>query len=167
MEAYKGVGTLLAAFAQAGERIPEDWRLVLAGRGDLAKAWRGALPARVEVRNRFIGDAEAVDLFRRCSLVVLPYIDATQSALPAAAYFFHKPVLVTRSGALAEYVVEGETGFVVRPGDVDGLAEGLAEAAGKRDQLARMGEAGRRWYDERREGDTARLEALYAQAARL
>lgn len=40
-----------------------------------------SLPAQVEVSNRFIDDEEAIDLFWRCGLVVVPYLDATQSAL--------------------------------------------------------------------------------------
>jgi glycosyltransferase involved in cell wall biosynthesis len=49
--------------------------------------------------------------------LVLPYRDATQSALVAHAYFFRKPAIVTRTGALPEYVVEGETGWVVPRAD--------------------------------------------------
>ena len=73
-------------------------------------------------RRGLISDAEALELFHRSSLVLLPYIDATQSALIAAAYYFQKPVLVSRSGALPEYVVDGQTGFIVEPGHPATLA---------------------------------------------
>ena len=112
-----------------------------------------------------IEDDEAIDLFSRCSLVVLPYIDATQSALIGAAYFFGKPVIVTRAGALPEYVVEGETGWVIPPRDPQALAECLQAALGDPDRLARMGRAGRAWYDAQRIVERETLDDMYARVA--
>ena len=96
LERYKGLGDLLRACSlldPAGEAGP---RLIVAGPGSLDGQWSGPLPLGVELRDHLIGDEEGVDLFRRCSLVVLPYRDATQSGVIAAAYYFRKPVLVTR-----------------------------------------------------------------------
>ena len=103
-------------------------RAIIAGQGEATDLTTGSLPANVEVRNRLIEDAEAIDLFSRCSVVVLPYLDATQSALIAAAYFFGKPVIVTRTGALPEYVVEGVTGWIIEPNRPAELAHCLATA---------------------------------------
>ncbi|MCA9938178.1 MAG: glycosyltransferase family 4 protein [Anaerolineales bacterium] len=163
LERYKGVAYLLTAFAQA--RDAASFELVLAGPGKLPAFWAGAPPAGVEVRNRLIGDDEALDLFRRCSLVVLPYVDATQSALIAAAYFFHKPVLVTRAGALAEYVREEETGFVAEPDHPPSMARILVRALTDPAQLQVMGQAGRAWYDKNRAQETIALVALYERHA--
>ena len=78
------------------------------------------LPPGVELRDRRIADDEAEALFRSAAVLVLPYRDATQSALVAAAYAFGVPVIVTDVGALPEYVVRcdrpGETGWVVPAG---------------------------------------------------
>ena len=129
---------------------------MIAGPGNVSDLWAGNLPKGVELRNRLIPDAEAVDLFRRCGLLVMPYINATQSALIASAYYFRKPVLVTRTGALPEYVEDGQTGCVVEPGHPATLARCLAEMLGDPAALARMGAEGRAWYDSRRavEGQT-------------
>jgi glycosyltransferase involved in cell wall biosynthesis len=97
--------------------------------------------------------------------VVLPYRDATQSALVGHAYYFRKPVIVTRTGALPEYVVEGETGWVVPPGDPKALAETLREALDDPARLARMGEAGRAWYDRERKAEEMTLQQMYARLA--
>jgi len=123
------------------------------------------LPPHVELRERFIGDEEALDLFRRCGLLVLPYRDASQSALVAAAYFFRKPVLATRVGALAEYVQDGRTGFLVEPGDPAGLARTLSMALADPERLAQLGAAGRAWYDEQRLVEEETLCLMYAQVA--
>lgn len=162
--AYKGVDDLLAAWQALGEG-KVGWRLVLAGPGDLGGREDGQLPVDVTRFNRMIEDAEAVELFRRCSLLVLPYKDATQSALIAAAYFFGKPVLATRTGALPEYVVEGETGWLGPAGDPTGLAETLARALSEPRRLPMMGSAGRQWYVEQRAWESAELVKLYERMA--
>jgi glycosyltransferase involved in cell wall biosynthesis len=161
LEKYKGVEYLLTAFAEIERERPAAFQLVLAGPGKLEDVWAGSLPPGVEVRAGLVEDGEALDLFRRCSLVVLPYIDATQSALVGAAYFFQKPALVSRSGALAEYVVEGETGFIVEPAHPASLARQLGEALGDAERLQEMGQAGRGWYDRQRQVEWRALERLY------
>lgn len=160
LERYKGVGTLLEAAALAS-RAGQPLRLLLAGSGDLAPLWNRPLPPGVELRSRRIADAEAVDLFRRCGLLVLPYLDATQSALVAAAYAFRKPVLVTRAGALPEYVQEGVTGWIVPPGDAAALSQALAAALANPGRLAVMGAAGRHWYEAQRSLEYQALLDLY------
>lgn len=168
LEKYKGVNDLLTAYAQLrgvftanGQPEAVIPRLVLAGPGRLHDLWVGSLPPGVEVRNRLVGDAEAVDLFRRCSLVALPYVDGTQSALIPAAYYFGKPVVVTRVGALAEYVEEARTGLVVEPGHPASLTRALYAALSDPDRLAQMGLAGRAWYEQQREQETRQLWQLY------
>ncbi len=120
---YKGISDLLHAW----QRLPPgSARLILAGPGDLALLWPHDLPPGVEVRNRLIPDAEAIALFRSCSLLVLPYIQATQSALIPAAYYFGKPVLAAAAGALPEYILPHQTGWLFSPGDAAALAAALA-----------------------------------------
>jgi alpha-maltose-1-phosphate synthase len=165
LERYKGVATLLEAVELVQRERAAGLRLVLAGHGDLAALWPRPLPPGVELRQRLIEDAEAVELFRRCGLVVLPYLDATQSALVAAAYAFRKPVLVTRAGALPEYVQEGVTGFVVPPGDPPALAQALQAALADPQRLAAMGQAGWQWYQQQRAQEYQTLLALYRYAA--
>jgi glycosyltransferase involved in cell wall biosynthesis len=165
LERYKGVDHLLSAAATLDGQPPGTRRLVLAGPGELDTLWPRPLPAGVEVRSGLVGDDETVDLFCRCGLAVLPYRDATQSAIIAHAYYFHKPVIVTRTGALPEYVVEGETGWVIPPGDPEALADALKDALSDPARLARMGEAGRAWYDRERKAEEMALQQMYARLA--
>lgn len=162
VERYKGVAELLTAWAlyQGDSDVPRDTTLVLAGPGHVERLWAGPLPPRVEVRSGLIGDAEALDLFHRCALVVLPYMGATQSALIPAAYFFRKPVMASASGALDEYVEEGRTGWIIEPRHPASLARCLAAALAERERLAVMGQAGRAWYEERRGMEETALEAM-------
>ena len=160
LEAYKGLDVLVEAARRVEDYGP---RVVIAGEGRLERYVRGPLPGNVELRKWLVGDDEAVELFRRCGLVVLPYIEASQSALVAAAYFFRKPVVVSDAGALAEYVVEGETGWVVPRGDAQALAEALHDALGDPQRLAEMGRAGRDWYERQRQAEEEALQAMYSR----
>jgi glycosyltransferase involved in cell wall biosynthesis len=159
VEAYKGVDVLLAAWESLKGDLP-DARLVIAGPA-AAGVTLPALPWGVERRDRRINDSEGFDLFRSARLLVLPYRDATQSALVAAAYTFGLPVIVTGTGALPEYVVEGETGWVVRPGDAPALAGALRAALADRARLSSMGDRGRAWVAAHRREEQACLWQMY------
>ncbi|OQA92348.1 MAG: D-inositol 3-phosphate glycosyltransferase [Chloroflexi bacterium ADurb.Bin222] len=163
LEKYKGVSVLLQAWERykAGGGVG---RLILAGKGELHSLWSGALPPEVELRQHRIEDAEALALFREASLLVLPYIGATQSALIPAAYAFGKPVIASRSGALPEYVEEGRTGWLVPPGDAGALAAALAEALQSLESPERQCDFALncgRWYTTQREAEEAALSQLY------
>ena len=166
LKPYKGIEYLISACAMMKTDKAFPGRVIIAGFGDLAQYWGGSLPARLEIHNSRIHDEEAMDLFCRCGLVVLPYIDASQSALIAAAYYFHKPVIVTRTGALPEYVREGETGFVVEPDHPAALARCLERVLDDPVRLERMGAAGRAWYEIHRKEQEAVLQEIYTRLAR-
>ncbi len=159
IEAYKGIDTLFEAMRQLNGHTPAH--AIVAGRGELEQT----APENVEVRNRLMDDAEAIDLFRRCSLVVLPYRDATQSALIAAAYFFGKPVIVTRTGALPEYVNDGVTGWIIESGNASVLAECLGNAIQDPARLQQMGQAGRVWYEAQYQNERVTLRRMYEHVA--
>lgn len=162
---YKGIELLLQAWQRVQDSAATKQppcKLILAGSGALHELWPGTLPPNVEVQNGWIMDEEALALFRRSALLLLPYTAATQSALVGAAYYFGKPVLATRSGALPEYVVDGQTGYLVAPGDVDALARALQQALASPERLWRMGRNGRRWYEAARVREWEGLQRLYS-----
>ncbi|MCW2812191.1 MAG: glycosyltransferase family 4 protein [Friedmanniella sp.] len=161
--AQKGFGTLLRAWAQvqdtraAGSARPE---LVLVGDGPQRSALvRQAAGLEISEAVRFTGvlprDGVLGEL-QRARLFALPV--ATRfaglnpeglglAALEAAACGL--PVVTGRSGGAPETVRDGETGFVVEPGDHDGLAARLGELLADPERAARMGERGRRHVAER------------------
>jgi len=166
LEEYKGVDILLEAYSALrmrsgpGNHVPD---LILAGKGSIQKEWSEKLPAGIDFRDHLIDDHEALELFGTCGVVILPYVDGTQSAVISSAYFFHKPVIVTRVGALPEYVVEGETGFVVEPGDPEALADAISSIIKDESALKRMGMAGRGWYDHQRDIELDSLISMYSK----
>ncbi|MEX0788266.1 MAG: glycosyltransferase family 4 protein [Anaerolineales bacterium] len=56
------------------------------------------------------------------------------------------PALATSVGGGAEIVRDGYNGYLIRPGEIDVLADRLARLASDRKSLARMGQAARRTY---------------------
>lgn len=163
VEQYKGVSVLLQAWEQMLRSAANgaEPRLTIAG----ARSPRvnlPPLPPGVTLLEGRVEDAEAGKLFRGADLLVLPYLDATQSALIGAAYAYGVPVLATKTGALSEYVIEAETGWLVEPGSVADLAAGLTHALADPHRLIRMGDAARNWFAEHRAAETATLSAMYA-----
>ena len=166
VEKYKGLNYLLAAWNQINTVEAAKWRLVIAGKGPLETIVTEPLTENVELHNYFIKDSEALDFFQHCSLVILPYTGATQSSLIAAAYFFRKPVIVTQSGALPEYVKAQKTGWVVPAKNVEALVGSIKQALLlPQTQLQELGENGRAWYDSQRLSEEKMLHAMYNHVA--
>jgi glycosyltransferase involved in cell wall biosynthesis len=123
---YKGIEYLLRAQPLLNERVPGA-QLLLVGRG--VSHYRDQVDDKAPVvfHDQFVPNEQIADLFNRASVVVLPYIEASQSGVLATAYGFRKPVVVTNVGGLPEIVVDGKGGFVVPPRDPLALAEKTAE----------------------------------------
>jgi glycosyltransferase involved in cell wall biosynthesis len=125
---YKGLDVLYGAAARVAEEVP-GVRFVVAGRpiGGYAVPSPPDLTggATLDVRPHYITNAELADLFQRADVVVCPYTDATQSGVVMTAYAFAAPVVASRVGGLPEYVMHGQTGLLVAPGEPDALASAL------------------------------------------
>jgi alpha-maltose-1-phosphate synthase len=105
-------------------------------------------PDRFIVHNKFVPDDQAADYFRRASVVVLPYIEASQSGVIPMAYSAGKPVVATTVGGLPEMVEDGRTGYVVPPGDATQLAEAVTKLLLDEPLRRRMGANAKRKIEE-------------------
>jgi glycosyltransferase involved in cell wall biosynthesis len=113
MIAYKGLDVLLETLEALAAR--NDWRLTVAGEGpaltDEVLARLRRFP-QVDARRGWLSDVEVEAMLREGDVLLAPYISATQSGMIAAAVALGKPCIVTRVGALAEQIGEGEAGWV-------------------------------------------------------
>jgi starch synthase len=125
IRAYKGLEYFLEAAAIVTRAIPNA-RFIIAGEGDLQpyQKWIGDR-SNFEIINRYTPDHQVAALFKRASIVVLPYTQASQSGVIPVAYAFEKPVVTTQVGCLSEVVEDGRTGLIVPPGDAPALAEAM------------------------------------------
>ena len=145
---YKGLDYLIRAQPQISAAVP-DAKIMIAGRGDDFDVYRQQMadPERFIVRNDWISYEERIEMFQRASVVVLPYVEATQSGVVPVAYTFRKPVVCTATGGLPEMVDDGETGYVVPPRDESALATSIIKLLEDRQLRCDMGGAGRRKLD--------------------
>jgi glycosyltransferase involved in cell wall biosynthesis len=60
-----------------------------------------------------------------------------------------KPVIATRRPGLSEYLIDGETGILVEPGDDRGMAEAIDMLWNDPQRVVRMGRNAREWIASR------------------
>jgi alpha-maltose-1-phosphate synthase len=144
MKKYKGLDVLIQAAPIIAERV-ENFKIILAGRGPELDQFEPQLKYNplFEVRNRYIPAHEAAELFSSSNLVVIPYIQASQSGPLHLAYTWGRPVVATKVGAIPESLVHGQEGFLVPPDDPKALAEAIVKILGNHALAVSMGEASR------------------------
>ena len=125
---YKGLEHLVAADALMGDTVRMR-KMIIAGRGDMsvAQAAAGEHPERFDLRPRRIDDLETAQLFTDADVLVLPYIEASQSGVLAIAPSFGLPVVASNIGEIGEVVRLTGMGLTVPPADPAALAGALRE----------------------------------------
>ncbi|MCB0194330.1 MAG: glycosyltransferase family 4 protein [Anaerolineae bacterium] len=142
--AYKGLEYLIRAEPLITAQIP-DAKIVIAGKGDDFSSYRRMMvnPENFIVHNEFVSYEKRAKLFRRASIVVLPYVEATQSGVIPVAYTFAKPVIATEVGGLPSQVEHGRTGFLVPPCDEKALADSIIQLLQDNDLRRQLGANGK------------------------
>jgi len=118
---YKGLQNLLHAWQNVGD---SESILIVAGEGH--KVPRSI--KRVTHINRWLDEKELVALILEADVVVLPYIEASQSGIVAVALSLSRPVVVTPVGALAEQIKNGINGLVCKDTSPQSLSDALNSA---------------------------------------
>ena len=127
---HKGLEYLLPAMKIVHERYPNA-KLIVAGKGEMYFDISPYLNMDyIDIRNRFIHDEELAELIQQCSVVAVPYIDATQSGVIMSAYAFNKPCVATNVGGLPEMVIHEELGLIVPPKNIKALADAICQILG-------------------------------------
>lgn len=141
----KGHILLLRAFAAALEQVPA-LELHIAGRGPMEPALRVlASELRLDDRIRFLGQVLPIQrALEGASIVVVPSLGEGFGMIALEAMERARPVIAAAIGGLVDVVRDGETGFLVRPGEVEPLTRAIVELASDPERAARLGEAGRR-----------------------
>jgi glycosyltransferase involved in cell wall biosynthesis len=157
-------------FLRAARRVKqsvEGAAFVLAGEGDLTEGLRAyAVELGLEGDVFFTGRcARVAELLAVSDVCVLSSLAEGFSNSILEYMAASRPVVVTDVGGAREAVVEGETGFVVAPGDDEALGERVALLLSDPERARRMGERGRRVVEERFScaAQLAGVETLYEE----
>jgi glycosyltransferase involved in cell wall biosynthesis len=98
---YKGLDVFYDAAVRVARQLP-GVRFVVAGRP--VQGYTPPSPpnlngtGQIDVRDRYLSNAETAELFAEATVVVCPYRDATQSGVVLTAFGFGVPVVATHAG---------------------------------------------------------------------
>ena len=145
--ATKGVEVLIKAFSIAYKAIPQG-RLLIAGTGEDEAAYRKlAIALNINKAVTWLGHISRTELERQFetawvqvvpSMWAEPFGNVTTEAMMRGT-----AVIASAVGAQPEIVVDGQTGFLVSPGDVEALAIKLTQLLEDRSLSEQIGKAGR------------------------
>lgn len=126
---YKGIKFLLDAFVEilSTKKYP-NMTLTIAGSGNFdfeIEPYRQH--SEIKILNEYIYPENLANLIFNSSVVVCPYIDATQSGVVMSAYAFKKPVIATNVGGLPEMVIDNETGIIIEPKNSKAISNAILE----------------------------------------
>ncbi len=138
---YKGIDYLIKSAPIVRESVP-DAKIVIAGSGPDWPRCEAMIedPSMFEIHNEDVTDDMVTRLFQEAAVIVLPYIEASQSGVLNIAYALGRPVIVTNVGSLPEVVEDGVTGFVVPPADEKALAVAIVKVLSDHKLADEMGE---------------------------
>lgn len=122
IDGYKGLHVLAAAYKKLS-KDNHDISLTIAGSGDFSDYEEEyEVLNNCKVDNRYLSDEDIAYYFGKPNtVVVLPYIDATQSGVIGMCFNYNTPVIVSDTGGLKEQLFDGEMGLFVSPGNSEDL----------------------------------------------
>jgi glycosyltransferase involved in cell wall biosynthesis len=144
--AVKRVDVLIRAHARAQKRFRRRAPLVLVG--GFPGEWEGEHPLEVlrdtGARDVFLAGwhehTELPAFFHASDVVVLPSVREQFGQVLVEGMACGLPAIAVNNHGPAEVVDDGETGWLVEPDDVAGLADALVEAVNHDRERARRGE---------------------------
>lgn len=167
---YKDHPTFLRAAQRVYEKVP-DAAFIIAGEGELKEA--------TQELARTLGIAERAFFIGRCTDVGAVLSISDVCVLSSSSEGFSnslleymaagRPVVSTDVGGAREAIVHGETGYLVPPGDHEGLAGHISSLLLAPDQARKMGERGRRRVSEKFSSSKQlqNVESLYNELLKL
>lgn len=144
-DGVKGIPGFIESLALIQEK---GWRAEIVGDGKYqGKAISLAKDLGVEKKISFLGRLTYEELdghYQRAGVVVMPsMIPESFGLVGIEAMAFSKPVIAFDSGGVEEWLLDKETGFLVKRGDIYGLARAMAMLLEDKGLAERMGRRGK------------------------
>lgn len=125
---YKGLNIFLQAAKLVSEKLL-NISFTIAGK-TIANYRIPEIPilknnCRFELILEYLDNKKMVSLLKNTDIVCCPYLDATQSGVILNSYVYNKPVIVSNTGGLPEYVQNGKTGIILQDNNPITLSEAI------------------------------------------
>ena len=122
--AYKGIDVLLKSFVEIRKKF-KNADLIIAGNGPFS--FDAFDKTQITIINRYIPTNELFELINKSTVVVCPYIEATQSGVVMTSFSVLKPIIATRVGGLPEMISNNNTGLIINPNSTTELINALSD----------------------------------------
>jgi len=140
----KGPIYLLNAMARIWQSHPET-RLVFVGKGELEDRLRTeASGMGVSDKVTFLGWRDDIpEIMQTLDIFVLPSLNEGMARVLVEAMTAGRPIVASRAGGIPDLVKDGQNGFLVDPGDVNGLSSAIRRLLVDKKMRDEMGRRGR------------------------
>lgn len=132
---YKGLSVLIDAMGKLNDPqvhlsiVGEVWGAK--DKEEFIDSIKKSKNASIDYNFEYVSEGQAAEYFDRADVVVLPYLSATGSGVITLAYHYGKPVIATAVGGLRDVVIDGKTGWLIKPKSPDELAQTIAGVSRK------------------------------------
>ena len=121
-----------------------DWNQELNAYREEILALISTLDLGEYVEFRSVAYSEMPALYNEADIVIYPTLgEEPYGLVPLEAMSCERPIVAARSGGITETVLDGETGYIVKRGDVKSLTERVSRLLGNPALAEHLGAAGR------------------------
>ena len=157
---YKGLERLIEAYGiLRAEGL--DISLQITGAGDMSDVMAAvkALPD-ITVNNKWVPEDKMDGIFTQADIIVLPYLESSQSGIIASAFAAGVPAIGTPIGGLPEQITHGVNGLAAADTSPAALASEIRRLAGNKRLLATLNEGALRTAQQQFSWDKISTEVL-------
>ncbi|MBP2070980.1 glycogen synthase [Thermoanaerobacterium butyriciformans] len=134
--------------------LPEDIKVVLCASSPDTEEIKMEMEEKVKLYpniiwiDKMVTKEEIIELYSNAEVFVCPSIYEPFGIINLEAMACNTPVVASATGGIKEVVVDGETGFLVEPGNPEDLAEHIIKLLNDRELAATFGANGRKRVEE-------------------
>ena len=161
----KGIFDLMEVVKNNKNVLEGNVRFLIGGNGEVERLIKEIDEAKLSIIVDYIGwvsGADKIELMNKSDAFILPsYIEGMPiSILEAMSYSL--PVISTNVGGIPDIMQDGINGYMIKPGDKEGLLNAILSLSQDRRKAIAMGERGRQKVKEHLPSQVAlKLEELY------
>ncbi|OXT06768.1 glycogen synthase [Thermoanaerobacterium thermosaccharolyticum] len=134
--------------------LPQDVKVVLCASSPDTEEIKMEMEEKVKLYpniiwiDKMVTKEEIIELYSNAEVFVCPSIYEPFGIINLEAMACNTPVVASATGGIKEVVVDGETGFLVEPGNPEDLAEHIKKLLDDRELAATFGANGRKRVEE-------------------